>query len=75
MTGRSFNERQRGLIGRGADEVDYVYSGLEETMIEAYRQIRDVKIEMPNVPDYRTAAFIVAIRKIARSYESLGVFP
>jgi len=75
MTGRSFNTRQRELIGRGADEVDYVYSGLEETMIEAYRQIRDVKIEMPNVPDYRTAAFIVAIRKIARSYESLGVFP
>lgn len=75
MTGRSLNDTHKKLIGRGADEVDYVYSGLEETMIEAYRQIRDVKQELPSVPDYRTAAFIVAIRKIARSYESLGVFP
>lgn len=75
MTGRSLNERQRQQIGRGADEVDFVYSGLEETMIEAYRQIRAVKQEMPSIPDYRTAAFVVAIRKIAKAYESLGVFP
>lgn len=75
MTGRSLSEQRRQLIGRGADEVDFVYSGLEETMIEAYRQIREVKREIPSIPDYRTAAFVVAIRKIARSYESLGVFP
>lgn len=75
MTGRSLSEQRRQLIGRGADEVDFVYSGLEETMIEAYRQIREVKKEIPSIPDYRTAAFVVAIRKIARSYESLGVFP
>lgn len=75
MTGRSLSEKHRQLIGRGADEVDFVYSGLEETMIEAYRQIREVKKEIPAIPDYRTAAFVVAIRKIARSYESLGVFP
>ena len=75
MTGRSLSEQRRQLIGRGADEVDFVYSGLEETMIEAYRQIREVKRENPSIPDYRTAAFVVAIRKIARSYEALGVFP
>jgi glutamate dehydrogenase (NAD(P)+) len=75
MTGRSLSDQRRQLIGRGADEVDFVYSGLEETMIEAYRQIREVKKENPSIPDYRTAAFVVAIRKIARSYESLGVFP
>jgi len=75
MTGRSLSQQRRELIGRGADEVDFVYSGLEETMIEAYRQIREVKRENPTIPDYRTAAFVVAIRKIARSYEALGVFP
>lgn len=75
MTGRSLNDKQRQQIGRGADEVDFVYSGLEETMIEAYRHIRAVKKEMPTIPDYRTAAFVVAIRKIAKAYESLGVFP
>lgn len=75
MTGKSLNDKQRQLIGRGADEVDFVHSGLEETMIEAYRQIREVKREIPSIPDYRTAAFVVAIRKIAKAYESLGVFP
>ena len=55
--------------------VDFVYSGLEETMVEAYRQLRDARKENPSIPDYRTAAFVVAIRKIARSYETLGVFP
>jgi len=75
MTGKNLNDKQRQLIGRGADEVDFVYSGLEETMIEAYRQIRAVKKEIPSIPDYRTASFVVAIRKIAKAYESLGVFP
>jgi glutamate dehydrogenase (NAD(P)+) len=75
LTGRNLDETQKRLIGRGADEVDFVYSGLEETMIEAYRQLRDARKENPSIPDYRTAAFVVAIRKIARSYESLGVFP
>lgn len=75
MTGKNLNEKQRQLIGRGADEVDFVYSGLEETMIESYHQIRAVKKEIPSIPDYRTAAFVVAIRKIAKAYESLGVFP
>lgn len=75
LTGRTLDDTQKRLIGRGADELDFVYSGLEETMIEAYRQLRDARKENPKIPDYRTAAFVVAIRKIARSYESLGVFP
>jgi len=75
LTGRTLDETQKRLIGRGADEVDFVYSGLEETMIDSYRQLRDARKENPAIPDYRTAAFVVAIRKIARSYESLGVFP
>jgi len=75
LTGRTLDETQKRLIGRGADEVDFVYSGLEETMIDSYRQLRDARKENPAIPDYRTAAFVVAIRKIARSYEALGVFP
>ncbi len=75
LTGKKVSEAARTAIERGADEVDLVYSGLEETMINAYREIRKVRVEMPGVPDLRTAAFIVAIRKIAVSYESLGIFP
>lgn len=72
--GKPFTESQRKSIARGADEVDFVYSGLEETMIEAYAEVRDTYKEFPGI-NMRTAAFIVAIRKIAVSYGSMGIFP
>jgi glutamate dehydrogenase (NAD(P)+) len=75
MIGKSFPDTHRKMIGRGADELDFVYSGLEETMTEAYRDIRDEFRSGNGIPDLRTAAFVVAIRKIAGSYESLGIFP
>jgi glutamate dehydrogenase (NAD(P)+) len=75
MIGKSFTETHRKLIGRGADELDFVYSGLEETMAEAYKDIRKEFHSRAGIPDLRTAAFVVAIRKIAHSYESLGIFP
>jgi glutamate dehydrogenase (NAD(P)+) len=75
MIGKPFNDSQRKMIGRGADELDFVYSGLEETMTEAYRNIRQEFHSRPGIPDLRTAAFVVAIRKIVHSYESLGIFP
>jgi len=74
-----FTDSQRTQLQRGASEVDFVYSGLEETMINAYREIRNVFFNVggkhPGVPDMRTAAFIVAIQKVAHSYGSLGIFP
>ncbi len=75
LVGRPFSDIQKKSIGRGADELDFVYSGLEETMIEAYRQIRTEFKSNPKIPDLRTAAFVVAIKKIANSYQSLGIFP
>lgn len=60
---------------RGADEQDLVYSGLEETMSEAYRQIREKKAADRRIADLRTSSIIVAIEKIAVSYETLGIFP
>jgi len=74
-TGKVINERDRKIIARGADEIDLVRSGLEETMVTAYQQIRAVYEEHPDVPDLRTAAFVVAINKIASDYLSLGIFP
>lgn len=75
MMTKPFTEAQRKMIGRGADELDIVYSGLEETMMVAYREIRDELNKTPGIPDLRTAAFVLAIRKIADSYETLGIFP
>jgi len=74
-TGRKVSERDRDIIARGADEIDLVRSGLEETMVTAYQQIRDVYEQHPDIPDLRTAAFVVAINKIASDYMALGIFP
>jgi glutamate dehydrogenase (NAD(P)+) len=74
-TGRSLTKDERSLIARGADEADLVYSGLEETMITAYNQIRETWKQKENIGTLRTAAFINAIDKIALCYFELGVFP
>ena len=57
----------------GGDEVDLVNSGLEETMIAAYHQIAETA--RAHKTDLRTAAFIVAINKVAVAYEEMGIFP
>ena len=75
MVEKPFTESHRKMIVRGADEKDFVYSGLEDTMSSAYKQIRDQYKSDSNIPDLRTAAFIVAIRKIVVAYENLGIFP
>ncbi len=74
-TGRIFTEEEHRRIAHGADEIDLVNSGLEETMIGAHRQIRELWKSDRRTRDLRTAAFLNAIYKIARSYLELGVFP
>ena len=74
-TGERISEEEKKLLARGADEEDLVNSGLEETMIAAYQQIRQIKNTVKGCPDLRTAAFINAINKIAVSYMELGIFP
>ncbi len=74
-SGSRINRVQKELIERGADERDLVYSGLEETMINAYNSIRDRYLSTKGMPDLRTAAFATAIDKVAISYQNLGIFP
>jgi glutamate dehydrogenase (NAD(P)+) len=74
-TGHHFRPEERKTIVHGADEIDLVNSGLEETMIGAYHQIRDIQKADRRVADLRTAAFVSAVRKVANSYLELGVFP
>jgi glutamate dehydrogenase (NAD(P)+) len=74
-TGHRFGEEERRTIVHGADEIDLVNSGLEETMIGAYHQIHEIWKADRRVPDLRTAAFLSAVRKVATSYLELGVFP
>lgn len=75
VTGKTLSAQQRAAIVRGADEIDLVNSGLEETMAYAYNEIREIWKSKPEVKDLRTAAFISAINKIAIAYGELGIFP
>lgn len=75
LTGHTIGERERLMIGRGAEEIDLVRSGLEETMISSYNQIREVMKRKRKVEDLRTAAFVSAINKISSDYLALGIFP
>lgn len=74
-TGRRLSDSERRTVARGADEIDLVNSGLEESMAVAYDQIREVWKADSKIPSLRTAAFIGAINKIATCYAELGIFP
>lgn len=75
LTGKRVEDGSRSLIKHGADEIDLVYSGLEETMISATREIMEQWKADPRIPDMRTAAYVVAINKVATTYSELGIFP
>ncbi|OLC63276.1 MAG: glutamate dehydrogenase [Candidatus Rokubacteria bacterium 13_1_20CM_2_68_19] len=74
-TGRLFSDEERRRIARGPSEIDLVNSGLEETMIDAYQQIRELARRDSRITDLRTAAFLSALNKVATSYLELGIFP
>ncbi|EFK56476.1 Glu/Leu/Phe/Val dehydrogenase [Sphingobacterium spiritivorum] len=75
LTSKKVSELERKIILRGPDEIDLIYSGLEDTMIGSYQEIREVYKNTAGVEDMRTAAFICAINKVGAAYEQLGIFP
>ncbi len=74
-SGVKFPEEVVKKIARGPDEGDLVDSGLEDTMIMAYRETHGMWTQYDKKISQRTAAFINSINKIAQSYLDLGIFP
>ncbi|WP_404819062.1 Glu/Leu/Phe/Val family dehydrogenase [Xinfangfangia pollutisoli] len=58
---------------QGSDELELVRSGLDDTMRTAYQSMREVWRSRDDVEDLRTAAYIVAIDRVAKSYRSKGL--
>jgi len=52
------------------DEVD---AKLHRLMVDAYRRVRDTQHDCQS--DWRTAAYIVALRRLERVYKERGIFP
>ena len=74
-TGKKFTDAERQAFVKVTDELAIVNSGLEDTMIVAYQDIREALRAEPKMGDLRTAAFKRAIDKVAVVYEELGIFP
>ena len=74
LTGARLDAVTRRALVRGPEEIDFVVSALDETMILAYQQIhREWKSR--GLPDLRTAAYAFALRRVAESYLAQGIFP
>lgn len=73
--GKKLDKEVYKRVAYGADEIDLVKSGLEETMINAYNEINELRKEHGKECDLRTAAFITAIDRVAVDYGQRGIFP
>ncbi|MEC8668442.1 MAG: Glu/Leu/Phe/Val dehydrogenase [Pseudomonadota bacterium] len=58
---------------RGADELELVRSGLDDTVRGAFESMRAIYHNRADVTDYRTAAYIVGIERVAASYRAKGL--
>jgi glutamate dehydrogenase (NAD(P)+) len=74
-TGVTLSPEQRKLIVKGPSELELVNSGLEDTMIRSYHEIRNVKMNNKKIDSRRTAAFVSSIDKVAGSYMNMGIWP
>lgn len=73
-TGKKVPEWILKELVNGADEIDLVRSGLDDTMRLAYQQIKEIQLSNKKVKDLRTASYLMAVEKIVRSYRHSGVF-
>ena len=73
LTGSDFPEHLAKKAIQGGKEIDLVRSGLEDTMRNAYEVISKTWNSDKRIKDLRTAAMMVAIKRIAQSYSSMGI--
>jgi len=75
-TGKKLSEKFKENYIKGADELTLVRSGLDDTMRGAYGDMRKIWHEHRAKDkdfDLRTAAYMIAIGRVADSYKSLGL--
>lgn len=70
-TGKTLKDEDKADLLRGPDEISLIRSGLEDTMCEAYQEIKQMDDSNPAIKDRRTAAYALAVSKIAEIYDSM----
>lgn len=73
MTGKTFPADRLADFIKGSREVDLIRSGLDEMMRAAYAQMTTLMNSRPEVRDFRTAAYMIAIQRIVDAYKALGI--
>jgi glutamate dehydrogenase (NAD(P)+) len=73
LTGNRIDREMFAGAVAGANEADLVDSGLEDTMIIAWHQMKE--FALLHHTDLRSAAYALAIGKVAQSYLDRGIFP
>ncbi|MCP3670531.1 MAG: Glu/Leu/Phe/Val dehydrogenase [Gammaproteobacteria bacterium] len=74
MTGKNVPEHIKHNLAHGADEFDLVRSGLDDSMRLSLQEIIDTYNRDEKIEDYRTAAYVIALSKVSRSYLDIGIF-
>ncbi|MDC3024558.1 glutamate dehydrogenase [Alphaproteobacteria bacterium] len=73
MTNTSLNVNYKNSLLKGADEIDLVRSGLDDTMRQAYIDMSYKWHSSKKILDLRTSAMCIALKKVALSYQTLGM--
>ena len=73
MTGKTMPNKYKANFMDGIEEIDLIRSGLDDMMIDGFQNVKKEFLETDKIPDFRTAAFKVAIDKIALSYDFIGL--
>ncbi|KAJ32851.1 glutamate dehydrogenase [Agrobacterium tumefaciens] len=73
MTGKPFPDHMRSEFLEGGSEIDLVRSGLDDVMRAAYDQMATTLRRNPEITDFRTAAYHVALSRIAEAYKAIGI--
>ena len=73
LTGKKVDAQMRKKIVSGASELDLVRSGLDDTMRMAFQDIREIMKRYPEITDFRTACYVLALDKIVQNYEDIGM--
>ena len=72
--GVKISEKAKNDFIHGASEIDLVRSGLDDTMRQAYQEMKETLMGNERVGDLRTSAYVIAVEKISRSYLDIGIY-
>ncbi len=74
VTGAPLPEKVRDELIHGANELDLVHSGLDDAMRQAFQNMVETRDSHPEIEDYRVAAYVIALKKLASAYLDIGVY-